>query len=263
MSSTELMKHAEHCGAFSKPQLNHTGLLKAAFWCTSRCFRSSLNACSASADAKYCWLRGPAGDRVDDAADELLDRVLALGRADVAAEVLRDDDVGRLLRPGLRHLDAALLEDDLALLVADDGVAQLPFDLVERIDPGGREEPGKVQPRNRDRRGAPGARRRPGRFHLSSGCLLPGCRSRQLVPSAFLHASSASFRDETAPPSRGSRQISRLALMSGVLRATSRLPGFALTRQTASSLDCWPVSGWLGSVRSSLAPSRATPRMRV
>src|SRR5918992_1699209 len=31
VSSTELMKHAEHCGAFSKPQLNHTGLLKAAF----------------------------------------------------------------------------------------------------------------------------------------------------------------------------------------------------------------------------------------
>src|SRR5436309_8149218 len=31
VSSTELMKHAEHCGAVSKPQLNHTGLLKAAF----------------------------------------------------------------------------------------------------------------------------------------------------------------------------------------------------------------------------------------
>src|SRR6186997_1212771 len=32
VSCTELMKQAEHCGAFSKPQLNHTGLLKAAFW---------------------------------------------------------------------------------------------------------------------------------------------------------------------------------------------------------------------------------------
>src|SRR5688500_8300927 len=31
VSSTELMKHAEHCGAFSNPQLNQTGLLKAAF----------------------------------------------------------------------------------------------------------------------------------------------------------------------------------------------------------------------------------------
>src|SRR5712671_2461621 len=32
VSCTELMKQAEHCGAFSKPQLNQTGLLKAAFW---------------------------------------------------------------------------------------------------------------------------------------------------------------------------------------------------------------------------------------
>ena len=57
VSSTELMKQAEHCGAFSKPQLNHTGLLKAAFWLTSRYFRSSLNACSAFSDAKYFCLR--------------------------------------------------------------------------------------------------------------------------------------------------------------------------------------------------------------
>src|SRR5262245_54920020 len=32
VSCTELMKHAEHCGAFSNPTLNHTGELKAAFW---------------------------------------------------------------------------------------------------------------------------------------------------------------------------------------------------------------------------------------
>src|SRR5689334_12070760 len=31
VSCTELMKQAEHCGAASKPQLNQTGLLKAAF----------------------------------------------------------------------------------------------------------------------------------------------------------------------------------------------------------------------------------------
>jgi hypothetical protein len=46
------MKQAEHCGAFSKPQLNHTGLLNAAFCSTSRCFKSVLNALSASSDAK-------------------------------------------------------------------------------------------------------------------------------------------------------------------------------------------------------------------
>src|SRR5512140_3376340 len=32
VSSTELMKQAEHCGCFSIPQLNQTGLLNAAFW---------------------------------------------------------------------------------------------------------------------------------------------------------------------------------------------------------------------------------------
>ena len=32
------------------------------------------------------------------------------------------------------HLDVALLEDDLALFVADDGRPQVPLDLVERID---------------------------------------------------------------------------------------------------------------------------------
>src|SRR5438094_2572008 len=31
VSCTELMKHAEHCGAFSKPTLNQTGELNAAF----------------------------------------------------------------------------------------------------------------------------------------------------------------------------------------------------------------------------------------
>src|SRR5918992_6196290 len=57
VSSTELMKHAEHCGAVSKPQLNHTGLLNAAFCSTSRCLRAPLNAVSASSDAKYFCLR--------------------------------------------------------------------------------------------------------------------------------------------------------------------------------------------------------------
>src|SRR5471032_2344223 len=57
VSWTELMKQAEHCGAFSKPQLNQTGLLNAAFWYTRMCFRSSLNACRSSSDAKYLFVR--------------------------------------------------------------------------------------------------------------------------------------------------------------------------------------------------------------
>src|SRR4029077_3000999 len=57
VSCTELMKQAEHCGAFSKPQLNQTGLLKAAFWYTRMCFRSSLKADRSASLAKYLWLR--------------------------------------------------------------------------------------------------------------------------------------------------------------------------------------------------------------
>src|SRR5512134_2831714 len=57
VSPTELMKQAEHCGAFSKPQLNQTGLLKAAFWYTSRCFSSWLKDISASSLAKYFCAR--------------------------------------------------------------------------------------------------------------------------------------------------------------------------------------------------------------
>src|SRR4029079_6727310 len=72
----------------------------------------------------------PHRDGVDDAADQLLDAALALRRADGAAEVLRDDDVGRLLRPEFRDLDVALLEYDVPLLVADDGRSDIPFDLI-------------------------------------------------------------------------------------------------------------------------------------
>ena len=94
-------------------------------------------------------LARPPRDRVDDAADQLLDAALALGRADLPAEILRDDDVGGLLGPELRDLDVALLEDDLALLVADDRRADLPFDLVERIDARQREVAWKIEPWNR------------------------------------------------------------------------------------------------------------------
>ena len=48
VSSTERMKQAEHCGFSSKPTLNQTGELKAAFWC-SRMWVSSASKASASA----------------------------------------------------------------------------------------------------------------------------------------------------------------------------------------------------------------------
>ena len=44
VSSTELMKQAEHCGFSSTPTLNQTGLLNAAYWLTRRKRSSCSNA---------------------------------------------------------------------------------------------------------------------------------------------------------------------------------------------------------------------------
>ena len=52
VSSTALMKQAEDCGCFSTPTLNQTGLLKAAFCCTSRWVSSSAKDWRSSAVAK-------------------------------------------------------------------------------------------------------------------------------------------------------------------------------------------------------------------
>ena len=87
----------------------------------------------------------PLRDGVDDAADQLLDAALTLRRPHLAAEVLRHDDVGGLLRPRLGDLDVALLEDHLAALVRDHRGAELPFDLVVGVNPLGGEVPTKLQ----------------------------------------------------------------------------------------------------------------------
>src|SRR5437899_12885837 len=52
VSSTERMKHAEHCGFGSAPTLNHTGELKAAFCVTSRWVSSSQNVRASASVAK-------------------------------------------------------------------------------------------------------------------------------------------------------------------------------------------------------------------
>ncbi len=79
-------------------------------------------------------LDAPVGDRVRHAVDHLLDRALALGRAEVAAEVLARDDVRGQGGPALRELEVLLLEDSLAVLVRDRGLAEVPLDRVIRMD---------------------------------------------------------------------------------------------------------------------------------
>ncbi len=74
----------------------------------------------------------PAADRVDDAADHVLHARLALGRAHPAAEVLLRDDVRRRLRPELRELDALLIEDR-GVFPGNEGIAELPLHLLERV----------------------------------------------------------------------------------------------------------------------------------
>src|SRR4029078_8906813 len=52
VSSTLLMKQAEHCGSGSMPTLNQTGELNDIFCCTRRCFSSALKTRADSSSAK-------------------------------------------------------------------------------------------------------------------------------------------------------------------------------------------------------------------
>ena len=138
-SSIERMKQAEHCGFSSKPTLNQTGELKEAYWLTRIAFSSASNVSASSSVDEVAAGAAPAADRVDDAADHLLHARLALGRAHLAAEVLLRDDVRRGLRPELRELDPLLVEDGL-VLARDEGIAELPLHLLERVAARDREE---------------------------------------------------------------------------------------------------------------------------
>ena len=90
---------------------------------------------------KIALLLAPSGDRIDDPRDELADAGLAPRRSERAAEIFRDHDVGRRLRPSARHLDVFLLEDYAAVFARNDGAAEIPFDFGIWIDAGGGEEP--------------------------------------------------------------------------------------------------------------------------
>src|SRR5690606_7456333 len=65
--------------------------------------------------------------------DHLLDRALALGGAEGAAEVLLHHHVGGGLAPGGGELHPLLLEEHLAVGAGNGGVAQLPGELVEGV----------------------------------------------------------------------------------------------------------------------------------
>ena len=52
LSSIERMKHALHCGFSSKPTLNQTGELNAAYWLTRIAFSSASKVSASSSSAK-------------------------------------------------------------------------------------------------------------------------------------------------------------------------------------------------------------------
>ena len=143
LSSTDRMKQAEACwGTPLTPMLNHTGELKAARWLMIRYLSSSEKACGLVVVDEVAVGDAPGGDGVDHAVGDLLERPLALGGADGAAEVLLGDDVGGVQRPPDRELDTELLEGDLAgLPVGDPGVTPLPLDHVVGVGAGGGEVP--------------------------------------------------------------------------------------------------------------------------
>ena len=89
---------------------------------------------------KVALLHRPAGDGLDHAAHQLLDRVLAFRRAHGAAEVLGGHNIGGLLAPALGRLDVFLLEDRATALILDDGAPGIPFELVVGMNAFGREE---------------------------------------------------------------------------------------------------------------------------
>src|ERR1700677_1911678 len=76
----------------------------------------------------------PFGDGVGNAVDDLLQRRLALGRIERAAEVLLGENVGRVERPGRRHFHVQLLERNGAVAeVRDSRIAAIPDHFVVRM----------------------------------------------------------------------------------------------------------------------------------
>ena len=187
VSSTERMKQAEHC--CSPPRAAHVEPHRAVegrLLVEQDVGQLGLEGVGVLVGCEVAALAPPAGDRPGDPGDHLLHRALALRRAELAAEVLLGDDVGRVLGPALRELDLALLERGV-LRIADHGVADLPLDLVEGVDAGAREAALHRQ------------------SHLASLCVLCSgfSSSSPLLQAAFGGNSESSRVDRMEPAASG------------------------------------------------------------
>ena len=133
------MKQAEHCGLLLEADVEPDRGVEGGVLVDEDRLQLGLEGVGLLVGREVAALAAPAADRVDDAADHLLHRALALRRGHAAAEVLLRDDVRRRLRPELRELDVLLLERR-PVLAGDVGVAELPLDLLEGVAAGDREE---------------------------------------------------------------------------------------------------------------------------
>jgi hypothetical protein len=132
VSFTELMKHADAWGCFSIPTLNHTGLLKAAFCCTSRCVSSSEKP-AGRRRGEVALLLGPAADRVHHPRDQPAHAALALGEPIWPRKYFEATMFVAVWLQLVGTSMSVLLEDRLAALVVDDRRAHLPCKLVEGV----------------------------------------------------------------------------------------------------------------------------------
>ena len=132
------MKQAEHCGFSSKPTLNQTGELNEAYWLTRIAFSSASNVSASSSVREVAAVAAPGADRVDDAADHLLDGALALRGGQRPRKYFCATMFVAVCDQNFGNSTVALLERR-AVLARDERVAQLPLDLVERVAAGDRE----------------------------------------------------------------------------------------------------------------------------
>src|SRR6185436_234644 len=77
----------------------------------------------------------PPRDCIDHPPDHLAHAVLALRRVERTAKILGNHHLGGHQRPRFGDFDVVLFEDDLALLVDNGSIAQLPVNFVVRAHP--------------------------------------------------------------------------------------------------------------------------------
>ena len=90
--------------------------------------------------SKVAIRQAPVGDRTAHTIDQLLNALLAFGRADFAIEILAHDHVGGQLAPIGRNFGIVLLEEHLAVFAFDRGATEFPVSGLKRVNVRGTED---------------------------------------------------------------------------------------------------------------------------